>query len=122
MIAMLQASQIGTMDILRAAPWYTLAVLGFGDGFEHMFGAGIEHGAVFGRHQLPGGAVEETHAEVLLQLLDPVRGDGRRDAHVAPGRRQIAEFDDPDENRDVVEIGHAAIRLIGFRAVFSSFF
>jgi biopolymer transport protein TolQ len=27
-IAMLQASQIGTMDILRAAPWYTLAVLG----------------------------------------------------------------------------------------------
>ena len=82
--------------------------LGLGDRLQHLLGAGVEHRAVLGRHQLPGRAVEQPHAEMLFQLLDAVGGDRRRDAHVAARRRQIAEFDDADEDGDVVEIGHAA--------------
>ena len=76
------------------------------DGVQHLLGAGIEHGAVLGRHQLPGRAVEQPHAEMLLQFLDAVGGDGRRNPHVAAGGRQIAEFDHPHEDGDIVEIGH----------------
>ena len=81
--------------------------LGLGDRLQHLLGAGIEHRTVLGRHQLPGRAVEQPHAEMLFQFLDAVGGDGRRDPHVAAGRRQIAELDDAHEDGDVVEIGHA---------------
>ena len=81
--------------------------LRLGDRLQHLLGAGVEHRALLGRHQLPRRAVEQPHAEMLFQFLDAVGGDGRRDAHVAAGGRQIAEFDDADEDGDVVEIGHA---------------
>ena len=80
---------------------------GLGDGVQHLLGAGIEHRAVLGRHQLPRGAVEQPHAEMLFQLLDAVGGDRRRNAHVAARGRQVAEFDDAHEDGDVIEIGHA---------------
>ena len=66
----------------------------------------IENPAMFGRRQLARGAVEQAHAKVPLQLLDAVAGDGRRHPLVAAGGGKGAEFDDPDEDADVIEIGH----------------
>jgi len=77
---------------------------------QHPLGALIEGAAMLGRHQLARGAVEQPHVEMLFQFLDAVLRDGRRDAHVAPGGGKVAEFHHPHENRDIIEIGHAAPR------------
>ena len=51
--------------------------LGVLDGLDDAAGAAIEDLAVFGRRQLPCGAVEKAHAEIFFQLLDAVAGNGR---------------------------------------------
>ena len=75
-----------------------------GDGVQHLLGPGVECRSVLGRHQLPRRAVEQPHAEILFEFLDAVRRHGRRNSHVAACRREIAEFHDPHEDGDVVEI------------------
>ena len=63
--------------------------------------------ALLGRLQAAGGAVEEAHAEVALELGDAGGGDGGGDALVAAGGGHGAELEDADEGAEVGDVGHA---------------
>ena len=80
--------------------------LGLVDGIEDPLGALVEDRALLGRLQAPGGAVEEPHAEVTLELGDAGGGDRGGDALVAAGRGHRAELVDPDEGLEVVHVAH----------------
>ena len=62
--------------------------------------------ALLGRLQAAGGAVEEAHAEVALELGDAGGGDGGGDALVAGGGGHGAELVDADEGSQVGDVGH----------------
>ncbi len=82
---------------------------------QHLAGPVIEQAAILGRLQAAGGAVEQAHAEVPLQLRYPGRGDGRRGALIPGSRTHTAQFIDADEHLQGGDIGH-----FGFRAIFES--
>ena len=73
---------------------------------QHVLAGVVVDQPVLGRLDLARGAVEEARAEMALELLQAVAHDRRRQAHVAAGRRQAAELDDPDEHPDVLEQRH----------------
>ena len=80
--------------------------LGLGDGVEDVLRALVEDRALLGRLQAAGGAVEEAHPEVALELGDAGRGDGGGDALVAAGGGHRAELVDADEGPEVVDVAH----------------
>ena len=84
--------------------------LGLVDGVEDLLRALVEDRALLGRLQAAGGAVEEAHAEVALELGDAGGGDGGGDALVAAGGGHGAELVDADEGAEVGDVGHAAAR------------
>jgi hypothetical protein len=71
----------------------------------------VEEPPVLGCLQPAGGAVEETHAQVLLQLGDPPRGDGGRGAPVARRCRHAAQLEDAHEHLQVGDIGHGDFQV-----------
>ena len=83
--------------------------LGLDQRLEHLQRAVVERRALLGRGQLARGAVEQPHPEMRLQRLQPGRGHRRRQPQVVPGGRQVPQLVDPDEQAQVVEIGHAAV-------------
>ena len=70
---------------------------------QHLLAGLVERGALLGRLDLAGGAVEQPDAEMALELLQPVADHGRRQAQVPPGGRQAAELDHPDEHLHVLD-------------------
>ena len=77
------------------------------DGFEDFQRAIIEYAAMFGGGQLACRPVEETHAQMLLQLLDSIARDGWRCALVAACRRKISQFDNAHKNAQIIKIRHS---------------
>ena len=87
------------------------ACLGRLDRVEHLHGPLVEGPPLFGRGQAARGALEQPHAQVILELRDPRRGHGRRYPQVAPGGGHAAQFIDPNKGANVVEIGHFSEKL-----------
>ncbi len=76
------------------------------EGAQHVLAGLVVGEPRLGRLDLARGAVEETGAEMALELLQAVAHDRRRQTQVPAGRRQAAELDHPDEHPDVLEQGH----------------
>ena len=78
--------------------------LGIFHGLDDAPGANIENLALFRRCQLACRAVEQAHTKVFFQFLHPIAGDCRRQPHIAPGGRKIAQFDHPKEDLYIFKI------------------
>ena len=60
-------------------------------------------GALLGRLHLAGGPVEQAHAQMVLELLQPVADHGGRQAQVPAGGGQAAELDHAGEHLHVLQ-------------------
>ena len=82
------------------------ARLGGIERLQHLPGIVVEHPADLGRGDRPGRSIEQPDAEMVLQLLDPLAGNGRRQSEIAAAGGDAAEIHDPDENAQALDIGH----------------
>ena len=76
------------------------------DCLDNLDCAFVEYAAVLGRSQFARRAIEETHTKMTLEFLDPIAGNSRRSALVAPGGREVSKFDDSNKNTKVIKVRH----------------
>ncbi len=81
-------------------------VLGFGEVVQHPHAALVEGLPLGGEREAPGGAVQEPHLQVLLQLRHGVGGRRRGELQVVGCPDKGAVLDHPGEDPHAKELVH----------------
>ena len=71
----------------------------------------VECGTLGGEGDLARGALEELHAEALLELVDAPPDHRRRDAFLARSGGKAAALRDIDEGRQLLELVHDCVEV-----------